>query len=251
MVPVDVGFREELDLVQTQLREAIYFKTATFDELVHLPLDELDTNACPAIVLGVSRACGCKGKQALELAAIAQFIFFADKVHRVMSDDEDIPEKTRQFPVLVGDFLYGNFFLELCQASLHSYLAPLAEAICTMSEGAIARGIAQTKPFNPTEWRNVLERERASLTGMIAGLAADLAEVPVELQNKLALFGWYLGLAWAAWNEGLDEADISDSLRRAKGILSEIEGQCDMSPLYDLVDYIEGNIYLGGTGDLA
>ena len=110
MVPVEFCFLEKLNKVQMRLNQEIYFKPASFDELVQLDLDELDRTVNPALVLAVSQAFMKHGQKSEALAGIIQFIFMANKVHKLMKDDYDIPEELRQFPVLVGDLLYGKFF---------------------------------------------------------------------------------------------------------------------------------------------
>ena len=111
MDPVEFSFLEKLNIVQTHLREELNFKPASFEELVQLNMDELDQTVYPAIVLAVSRACGDHKRKPEALAIIIQFLFMANQVHRLMQDNSEIAEELRQFPVLVGDLLYGKFFL--------------------------------------------------------------------------------------------------------------------------------------------
>lgn len=110
MMPLEFSFLEKLNLVQARLRQEINFKPASFEELVPLDMDELDKIVCPAIVLAVSRSCGDHGEKSDALAEIVQFIYMAHQVHKLMKDDSDLAEELRQFPVLVGDLLFGKFF---------------------------------------------------------------------------------------------------------------------------------------------
>ncbi len=242
MFPVKVSFQKELEEVQEQLRQEITLRAARFNELVPLVMDELDNNACPAIILAVSKACGYVGKQATTLSVIVQYVYMADKVHRLMQDGEDIPEELRQFPVLVGDFLFGKFFLGLCRTKLLVFLAPIARVIATMSQGSITRWLAKDKQLSQDEQLEILDRETASLTGLSARIGAELAGVSPLLQQKCETFGRLLGLAWAARNEQMDTSVVLKILQRAAEIFEEVPNSDFHEHLLELYHYVEDRL---------
>lgn len=246
MVPVGMSFSEELNVVQARVNRDIKLKAAKFNELVDISLDEMDRYACPSIVLAVSKACGYVGEKSLALAAIIEFIHMANEVHRLMRDHE-ISEHNRQFPVLVGDYLFGKFFLELCREQLLKYLAPLAQGIVQMSEGAILRWKncsqdLKDKEIKTEEWLFILEEELGSLTGLSARLGADLAGASDSLQDKLEELGSQLGLAWAARRQNLDNSVIYGILQKAKNILRELPNSLQIQPLRELYDFVDRNV---------
>ncbi|MCO1601855.1 geranylgeranyl pyrophosphate synthase [Desulfosporosinus nitroreducens] len=240
MVPVDFSFRGELNTVQAHLREEINFKPAGFEELVHLEMNELDQTVNPAIVLAVSGSCADNNRKSEALAGIIQFIFMANKVHRLMKDDDDLAEELRQFPVLVGDLLYGKFFLELCREKLLLFLEPLAQVMGTMSQGGISRWLSRDKKLSVNELLQIIELESASLTGTAARLSAELAGVSLPLQEKLEAFGWEIGLAWGAWKESMEVTVVQSILQRANDILEDIsaESQLELCPLREVHQYL-------------
>ncbi|MDR3542044.1 MAG: geranylgeranyl pyrophosphate synthase [Desulfosporosinus sp.] len=240
MVPVEFSFIEKLDMVWARLRKEMNFKPADFEELVQLDMDELDRTVYPAIVLAVSGACGDYGQKPEALATIVQFVFMANKVHKLMKDDSDIAEELRQFPVLVGDLLYGKFFLELCREKLLPFLDPLAQVIGTMSEGGISRWLARDTKLNRDEWLRIIEMESASLTALAARLSAELAGVSLPLQHRLEAFGWELGLAWGVWKERLENTMVQSILQQANNILEEISSgsQLQLQPLREVYHYL-------------
>jgi len=240
MVPVDLSFRGKLNTVQAHLREEINFKPAGFEELVQLEMDELDRTVNPAIVLAVSGSCADQDRKSEALAGIIQFIFMANKVHRLMKDDDDLAEELRQFPVLVGDLLYGKFFLELCREKLLLFLDPLAQVMGTMSQGGISRWLSRDKKLSGDELLQIVELESASLTGLAARLSAELAGVSLPLQNKLESFGWEMGLAWGAWKEHIEITVVESILQRANDILDDIssESQLELHPLREVFQYL-------------
>ncbi|MHB8125820.1 MAG: polyprenyl synthetase family protein [Desulfitobacteriaceae bacterium] len=243
MVLVKTSFQEELEEVQEQLRREITLKAAKFNELVPLVMDELDNNACPVIILAVSKACGYAGKQATTLGVIIQYIYMADKVHRLMRDTEDLTEELRQFPVLVGDFLFGKFFLGLCRDKLLNYLAPLARVIVTMSQGSISRWLARDRELGIEEQLEILESGTASLTGLAARIGAELAGVSPTIQQKCETFGRLLGLAWSARNEQMEKSLVLKTLQKAALIFDEAPGSLFNEQLLELYNYIEVHLY--------
>lgn len=242
MISPEFSFLEKLNAVQMHLRQEINFKPAGFEELVQLHMDELDRILNPAIVLAVSRACGDhQGRKPEALAGIIQFIFMANQVHRLMKDDSDMAEELRQFPVLVGDLLYGKFFLDLCREKLLPFLDPLAQVMGTMSKGGIKRWLSQGKKLNRDECLKIIEMECASLTELGARLSAELAGVSLPLQQQIEAFGRELGLAWGAWKEHLGSTVVQSILRRANETLNKIstESQLQSQPLSEVYHYLE------------
>jgi geranylgeranyl pyrophosphate synthase len=240
MVPVEFSFLEKLNEVQSHLRQEINFKPAVFEELVQLDMDELDQTVHPALVLAVSKACGNQGQKSEALAGIIQFIFMANRVHKLMKDDDDLAEELRQFPVLVGDLLYGKFFLELCRVKLLQFLDPLAQVIGTMSQGGISRWLSLDKRLGRDDLLRIIELENASLTALAARLSAELAGVSLPIQKQMEAFGWEVGLAWGAWKERMDTSVVQSILRRAQSILQDSSSvsQLQLNPLFEVYQYL-------------
>jgi len=238
MDAVDFSFYKELKAVELQLQQEIYFKAGNFDELVQLPLNDLGQHGHPAMVLAVSRACGYQGDQSIRLASIIQYVYIADQVHGLMRDDEELPEENRQFPVLVGDALYGNFFLGLCRGNMLNFLEPLAEVICTMNEGAISRWRFKDQELDTAQQLIILGQERASLTSRAAGLSAQLAGVNGTLLQQIEEFGHYVGMAWAAYEQNMARAVVADFAQRGLDLLRQLSVDGDLRWLYEFYDYL-------------
>lgn len=244
MVPVEFSFFEKLNAVQAHMRQEINFKPVGFEELVQLDMDELDQTVHPAIVLAVSRACGDQGPKSEALASIVQFIFMANRVHKLMNDDQDLAEELRQFPVLVGDLLYGKFFLELCRVKLLQFLDPLAKVIGLKSQGGISRWLAREERLGRDELLQIIEFENASLTALAARLSAELAGVSIPVQRQMEAFGLEIGLAWGAWRERMELTVVQSILQRANVILQEISAgsQLQLHPLIEVYQYLSNKL---------
>ncbi len=238
-----LSFREELQEVQELLRDDIGSELARYKDLVHLVTDELDDNACPGIILAVSKACGYKGKKAMTLAIIIQYIYLADKVHNLLRDDDNPAAELRQFPVLVGDFLFGKFFWGLSRAGLLDYLAPLAGVIVTLSKGAVNRWLTREQNLEIEEQLRILENGTASLTGLAARIGAELAGVSRSIQERCETFGRLMGLAWAARNEQIAKPVVGEILAQASALIKEISENLSGEHLLEVYDYIQTNLY--------
>lgn len=241
MFPLKERFIRELEEIKTTMDREIRFKAAEFEELVELSSDDLDENACPLIVLAVNRSFGGKGGPAVALAMIMQYIFMADQVHRLMKDDPNLKEEKRQFPVLVGDFLYGKFFLELCKSKLLNLLAPLAQVIAEMSKASIYRWLSMSEKPDEDRHIEILRMERASITGTAARLSAQLAGCSEKAQNRCESLGREFGLAWVARHDHMENQVVQQALARAKDILQELP-ESEAKPLYELYHYMETSL---------
>lgn len=241
LFPLKESFMRELEEIKATMNREIRFKAAEFGELIELSADDLDESACPLIVLAVNRSFGGNVRPAIALATIVQYIFMADQVHRLMNDNPDLEEGKRQFPVLVGDFLYGKFFLGLCKDKLLHLLAPLARVIAVMNEGAISRYLLTSENYNESKQLEILEMECASLTGVAARLSAELAGCSEKIQNRCEALGRELGIAWSAWRDQMERRIVQQSLSRAKEILQELP-ETEVKPLYELYYYMERSL---------
>jgi len=238
----DFSFRSELEDVQVQLAKEIHFRSASFEELINLELNDLDRYACPALVLAASKAGGGIAQNSIDMAAIIQFTFLADKVHHLLTDDDDLPEDRRQFPVLVGDFLYGKFFWGLSQAHLLPYLKPIARMIERMSEGMILRWQVQNQELSHEEWLKIYQKERGFLTGLGARIGADLSGAPEEFKNQCEQFGQMMGMAWAASNDAVSRKFVEDILVEAKSIIDKLQMRFKIAPLYEVYEYMKNQL---------
>lgn len=231
------GFKPELEAIHAQMNKEIHFKAARFDELVSLPMNNLDRNFCPALVLAVGKTVGKVDGKSRSLAAIFQYIFMADRIHRLIKD-EDMPEHARQYPVLVGDFLFGQTFLKLCEEDLYPYTKYFIDLIETMNEGVLKRWRLKNKKISINDYRLILGKERASLTALAGRLAADLAGIEGSFLKKFEEYGYYLGMAWGFWDESLAFTLINEYLNKTKNLIMELKDFFQVEPLQVLYEYL-------------
>jgi len=246
MTPGLFCFQENFENVQLRLQRSLN-EPLRLEKLLRLDLDELDRTAIPAIVLAVNRALAKQTLKAEALAEIIQLLFLANRIHKLMSDDDNLAEELRQYMVLTGDLLYGRFFLTLCREELLCFLDPLAQVMGTMSEGGISRFLFREQTVKPAERLRVIGKESAALTAAAARLSAELAGASGQLLKKIEAFGWELGLAWGVWKESPDRAEIQGIMKRVNAALLELaaEPHLQIRPLRELYHFMVERVNTG------
>jgi hypothetical protein len=79
-------------------------------------------------------------------AAVFQFVFLSHHIHGKVKD-EDMAESARQYPVLVGDFMFGRTFLKLCER-IFFLMRDICKLIETINEGTLMRWRMKNKNFS-------------------------------------------------------------------------------------------------------
>ncbi len=217
MLPFLSTLQPDLELVDSRIEREFKLKSGSIPDLVPLELENPDYHLRPLLLLAAARAYGKAGEREIMVASVLQFIYLATKVHSIVQDDQEksFPADF-QFPVLVGDYLYGQFFLYLCKASALEYLAPLANVICEIHEG----GMLRKQGFSKAEELDIISMEDASLYASACGIGADLGgAVPAE-QELFQQFGRNLGLCIAVLNRRLDPEQVDLAFGRARESLA-------------------------------
>lgn len=224
------------------MRKDISFRSLTLEELINLPDSSLDHKMCPALFFAVTAMRGQKNNiRSITLASIFQYVFMANRIHRLVSD-EAADEHDRQYPVLVGDFMFGQAFSKLCEHDLFVYSSNFIRLIETMNEGVLMRWRLKNKNITLKEYRDILGKERAALTALIGKLGCEIAGIEETYSKKVEDFGYYLGMAWAAWDESLGIPIIQEYLNKAKSVISELRDIYPTRSLQEIFDFFNNSI---------
>ncbi|ABO50714.1 conserved hypothetical protein [Desulforamulus reducens MI-1] len=235
------GFWEDIKTIHNNIKTQLFVKVGHVGEYAHLEFSPQDNFIRPAMVLIVARLYNCRSPRVLSLGAIVQFIFMASCIHKKIPDAA-VPNHTvdprdgTQFPVLVGDYLYGKFFTNLCNSGLLCYLRPLAEIIGAIHEGGILKinKAAQLKDDNQL-MNEIIRLEVAELMAGAASLAGDVAGAPQKDQQLLHEFGLNLGMLY-----GLNQANCIDGqaltyYKQAKMVLEKLPSHLEKTMLEQLL----------------
>jgi len=200
----------------------------------------LDRYIRPALVLLTSRLYHHRPEAAVGLAAVHQFIYLAGRVHAGVSE-EAAPGRAfmaYQFPVLVGDYLYGRFFTTLCDAGCHRLLGDLARVICAMNEGGLLRaGRAANRGQGACEWLDIIRLETAELTASCCRTAGMVAGAPVADEPRLHNLGLAVGMALGCLEEGHSLTEAAAYVQKALTELSLLVCHRTREPLERLIKF--------------
>ncbi|MHB1042899.1 MAG: polyprenyl synthetase family protein [Eubacteriales bacterium] len=221
------GIEEDLLQVHNRIIKEMVIRAGHVGDFSHLEFPRINQVIRPALVILSSRLFGGDQEKTVSLASIVQFIYMAFQVHNSVGEkDSDYSRETgsdprdgSQFPVLVGDYLYGKFFTFLCGASLINLLGPLAEIICQINEGGVLKEKICGQALSSPLMREVVQKETAELFAGCCRLGARLACAPLEDQETLGRFGFNFGTAFALLELG---AAFEYSQSYLKSSLSEL-----------------------------
>ncbi len=233
----------DLDMVQKLIHKNLFIRTNHIKDYVKQEVSYLDNNLRPALVLICHRLYSPANRQTVALAAVLQFIFMASQVHIRLSEDSPGEEKQTdirtgyQFPVLVGDYLYGRFFTTLCNAGIVHYLKNMAELICIINKNEVKDlnnpDLAST---DPRAYHEVIRGECAELLACGAYLGADLAGADHVDKDKLYQLGLNLGMAFGLLARNAPAKQTNDYAGKAKLILTQLPPGKDKESLQELLD---------------
>lgn len=235
------SFQAELLLVQSQMNKDITFKSATLKELVNLPKSSLDETMVPAFFLAVTSIKGQKSNSLITLAVVFQYIFLANRIHRLVSD-EAMTEHERQYPVLVGDFMFGQAFSKLCEDDLIIHSGDFTKLIEIMNEGVLMRWRLKNKNIPLKDYREILSKERGSLTALIGKLGSKVSGIEDASAKRIEEFGYNLGMAWAAWEESLGVPIVQEYLNKGKVALNDMPDYSSVKPLVEIYEFFNEQI---------
>ena len=202
---------EELKLVKANVKdELIIRKVGHVGAFVHLKFPDIDNTIRPALVIYSAKLFNYK-KETIIIASIMQFIYMASQLHAQITETDTSlgpqsdPRDGCQFPVLVGDYLYGKFFEVLSKYDIIECLKPLAELICSINESAVLKNQHQKANLknSPELIHKIVYKETAisfanctSVAALISGANEDENR---HMYNFGLNFGWGYGLLqWGA-----------------------------------------------------
>ncbi len=245
-MPGDVfaGIKAELNTIYHNINSNLSIKAGQIGDYAHLELSPMDQNLRPAVALMVARLYNCRSSKILSLGTIVQFIFMASRIHQRIPDTMQRqaidPRDGTQFPVLVGDYLYGKFFTTLCNADILHLLRPLAEIIGRIHEGGILDRTSQYRQEDTNQlMAEITKLETAELFAGAARLAGELAGAPEEDLQYLYEFGLTLGMGYGLRKKGKLAGYCSNYFEQALTLLSKLPNHPDQVMLENLVKALQ------------
>lgn len=217
MEEVLLPFKTELEQVQSILSKTFKIRAGNLLDLIYLDFSPVKNLTRPGLILLTTNLYNTASRQVVFLAAILQFIHTASQIHKIVLENGSRIEQTDDFrdycqlPVLIGDYLYSQVFVSLCDAGLSNYLGVLAELIGQLNEGCILKlKTDQEGLLLEDSYMTAIEKESGQVIATCCRISGELAGASEDGLNCLENLGFNLGMAL-----GLAE-DIPGNLKAAE-----------------------------------
>ena len=184
----------------------------------------------PALLLLCSKLCGFEGDPAIRLGVVVELIHVATLVHDDIIDNAEIrrghPSVNarwgNQTTVLMGDWLYMTSFNLALQLRDFRVLDVLIDITRKMVEGELMQLEDNHHIDTLAEWQlKVCLRKTAYLFSGCGRLGAILGQIGAHEEEKLALYGRSLGMAFQLVDDLLDYTSNASDL--GKPVLKDLE----------------------------
>ena len=212
--------------VDTVIKERLHSQVALVDQVASYIIHAGGKRLRPLMVLLAARACGYRGNQHIEGAAIIEFIHTATLLHDDVVDGSSLRRGRdtanevfgNATSVLVGDFLYSRAFQMMVTLDRMSIMAILGEATNAIAEGEVLQLMTAHDP-DTTEARylEVIHRKTARLFEAAGQIGAVIAGAPAPISDALARYGKHIGTAFQLIDDVLDYQADESSLGKNLG----------------------------------
>ncbi|BET24995.1 octaprenyl-diphosphate synthase [Limnobacter thiooxidans] len=263
--PVAADMQQLDEVIRTSLHSEVSLINQISDYIINAGGKRLR----PALVLLTARALGANTRQmaqAVELAAIVEFIHTATLLHDDVVDESDMrrgrltanAEYGNSAAVLVGDFLYSRSFQMMVKIGLMDVMDVLSEATNTIAEGEVLQ-LLNCKDPDVTEARymQVIDFKTAKLFEASCRLAGIVTGQNRDTIANLGRFGAEVGSAFQLIDDVLDYAGESAAL--GKNVGDDLREGKPTLPLIHAMQHANGTVKAqirdaianGGTQDVS
>ena len=180
----------------------------------------------PLIVLLAANACGYRGEQHVNLAAVVEFIHTSTLLHDDVVDASELRRGRdtanalfgNEASVLVGDFLYSRSFQMMVESDSMRVMQVLAEATNVIAEGEVMQLLNCHDPETDEDrYMAVIRSKTAKLFEAAARLGGVLGGSGEGRERALADYGMHLGTAFQLVDDALDYKADRDTLGKEIG----------------------------------
>jgi octaprenyl-diphosphate synthase len=204
---------DDLERVNDLIRNSLHSDVALINQLSHYIINSGGKRLRPLLVLLSANACGYRGAQHINLAAVIEFIHTATLLHDDVVDASQLRRGNmtanalwgNEASVLVGDFLYSRAFEMMVDANDMRIMEIMSHTTNTIAEGEVLQ-LLNCRDADTTEQRymDVISRKTARLFEAAARIGAVLGRQPAKMEQALADYGLHLGIAFQLIDDVLD-----------------------------------------------
>jgi len=204
---------EDMGGVDALIRSSLHSDVALINQLSNYIIGSGGKRLRPMLVLLAANACGYRGSQHINLAAVIEFIHTATLLHDDVVDSSQLRRGNmtanalwgNEASILVGDFLYSRAFEMMVAANDMRIMEIMSHTTNTIAEGEVLQ-LLNCHDADTTESRylDVVSRKTARLFEAAAQIGAVLSNQTESVENALAGYGLHLGIAFQLIDDVLD-----------------------------------------------
>jgi len=217
---------DDMGDVNSLIQKRLQSDVVLINQLSHYIIGNGGKRLRPMLALLTARACGYKGQQHVDIAAIVEFIHTATLLHDDVVDESDMRRGKdtanniwgNQAAVLVGDFLYSRSFEMMVDVGEMRVMQILSQATNVIAEGEVLQ-LLNCNDADTTEARylEVIYSKTAKLFEAASQLGAILAKRPTYEEKAMADYGMHLGTAFQVIDDILDYSASADEMGKNVG----------------------------------
>jgi len=257
---------EDLAAVDAVIRARLTSEVALIRRIADYIIGGGGKRLRPALLILSARACGYRGTQHHELAAVIEFIHTATLLHDDVVDESALRRGQatanslfgNAAAVLVGDFVYSRAFQMMVGVENMRVLRVLADATNVIAEGEVLQLMnCHNADLDEDGYLQVIRYKTAKLFEAATRLGAILAGAPEAVESSMAAYGAHLGTAFQLIDDVLDYSgdhavigkNVGDDLGEGKATLPLIYAMKHGTPSQSKV--VRDAIERGGLEDLT
>ncbi len=217
---------DDRQAVDQVIRERLHSEVVLINQISEYIINSGGKRLRPVLLLLAARALEYPGRDHHELAAVVEFIHTATLLHDDVVDESEL-RRGRETAnnlfgnaasVLVGDFLYSRAFQMMVGVRQMRVMEILAETTNVIAEGEVMQ-LLNVHDADTTEERylEVIRSKTAKLFEASSRLGAVLCEADETIEQALADYGMYLGVAFQLIDDVLDYSASSEEMGKNVG----------------------------------
>lgn len=216
----------EMRAVDGRIRDSLQSDIALIRSLSEYIIGGGGKRLRPVTLLLCAKALDAAGDEAVQLAAVVEFIHTATLLHDDVVDGSDLRRGNatanavwgNDASVLVGDFLYSRAFEMMVATGRMAVMEVMAETTNRIAEGEVLQLLnAHSPEVDEARYIETITRKTAKLFEAAARLAAIVGGASDAVGGGLARYGLHLGIAFQMVDDLLDYTQDAESMGKERG----------------------------------
>jgi octaprenyl-diphosphate synthase len=175
----------------------------------------------PMLLLLTGKALGQTQEHHLVLAAVIEFIHTATLLHDDVVDESELRRGRESAnavwgnaaSVLVGDYLYSRAFEMMVRTNNMRVMEILSKTTTAIAEGEVLQLLNCNNPeTTEAKYLEVIARKTAILFSAATRLGAVVSNADKAVEDALAAYGQYLGVAFQLIDDALDYTKLRQKI---------------------------------------